>query len=175
MSDPSGLTPSCAFTPVQRSLLALCVRLHLSDRDLIEGYMKGLFKEILNVDIPTPFDRMLYWDAMDRYGSDKPDLRISLELCDVAAVFAESSFEPFKALIAKGGVVRGLALPGGAALSRKETADLEEKAKKFGASGLAVFQLKDGVLKGPLVKFLSGPEQDRRRVLPTSAGAGGIS
>ena len=79
--------------------------------ELIEGYMKGLFKEILGVDVPTPFERMPYWDAMDRYGSDKPDLRISLELCDVAAVFAESSFEPFRTLLAKGGVVRGLALP----------------------------------------------------------------
>ena len=74
--------------------------------ELIEGYMKGLFKEILDVDVPTPFERMLYWDAMDRYGSDKPDLRISLELCDVASVFAESSFEPFRSLLAKGGVVR---------------------------------------------------------------------
>ena len=133
--------------------------------ELIEGYMKGLFKEILDVDVPTPFERMLYWDAMDRYGSDKPDLRISLELCDVAAVFAESSFEPFRTLLAKGGVVRGLALPGGAALSRKELSDLEEKAKKFGASGLAAFQLKDGALKGPLVKFLSEPEQDRLKEL----------
>lgn len=111
--------------------------------ELIEGYMKGLFKEILGVDVPTPFERMPYWDAMDRYGSDKPDLRISLELCDVASVFAESSFEPFRSLLAKGGVVRGLALPGGAALSRRELSDLEDKAKKFGASGLAAFQLKD--------------------------------
>ena len=71
--------------------------------ELIEGYMKGLFKEILGVDVPTPFERMPYWDAMDRYGSDKPDLRISLELCDVASVFAESSFEPFRNLLAKGG------------------------------------------------------------------------
>ena len=133
--------------------------------ELIEGYIKGLFKDILDVDIPTPFERMLYWDAMDRYGSDKPDLRISLELCDVASVFAESSFEPFRSLLAKGGVVRGLALPGGAALSRREVSDLEDKAKKFGASGLAAFQLKDGALKGPLVKFLSGPEQDRLKEL----------
>lgn len=131
--------------------------------ELIEGYMKGLFKEILGVDVPTPFERMLYWDAMDRYGSDKPDLRIPLELCDVAPVFAESSFEPFRGLLAKGGVVRGLVLPGGAALSRKELADLEERAKKFGASGLAAFQLKEGVLKGPLVKFLSEAEQARLR------------
>lgn len=133
--------------------------------ELIEGYMKGLFKEILGVDIPVPFDRMTYWDAMDLYGSDKPDLRIPLQLCDVGTVFAEASFEPFRALIAKGGVVRALALPGGASLSRKELADLEERAKKFGASGLAAFQLREGTFKGPLVKFLSDSELARLREL----------
>ena len=123
--------------------------------ELIEGYMKGLFKEILDVDIPTPFDRMLYWDAMDRYGSDKPDLRVTLELCDLAPIFEKADFEPFRKVLEQGGVVRGLALPGGAALSRKDLVDLEERAKKFGASGLAIFQFKGGALKGPLVKFLS--------------------
>ena len=127
--------------------------------ELIEGYMKGLFKEILDVDIPTPFERTLYWDAMDRWGSDKPDLRVSLELCDLAPLFSHASFEPFRNVLGTGGVVRALALPGGASLSRKELADLEERAKKFGASGLAAFQLKEGALKGPLVKFLSEQEQ----------------
>ena len=126
--------------------------------ELIEGYMKGLFKEVLGVDVPTPFGRMLYWDAMDRYGSDKPDLRVTLELCDVASVFAKASFEPFKQVLNGGGVVRALALPGGAALSRKELMDLEDRAKKFGASGLAAFQMKEGALKGPLVKFLTEGE-----------------
>ena len=101
---------------------------------------------------------MLYWDAMDRYGSDKPDLRVTLELCDVASVFAKASFEPFKQVLNGGGVVRALALPGGAALSRKELMDLEDRAKKFGASGLAAFQMKEGALKGPLVKFLTEGE-----------------
>ncbi|MBQ9566028.1 MAG: aspartate--tRNA ligase [Synergistaceae bacterium] len=133
--------------------------------ELIEGYMKGLFKEILNVDIPTPFQRMEYWDAMDKYGSDKPDLRVSLELCDVAPVFAASSFEPFRKVLENGGVVRALRLPGGASLSRTELKDLESRAMKFGASGLANFQVKDNALKGPLVKFLNEGELERLREL----------
>jgi len=122
---------------------------------MIEGYMKGLFKKILNVDIPTPFPRMNYWDAIDRYGSDKPDLRIMMELVDLAEVFENASFEPFRKILKDGGAVRALPLPGGASLSRKECADIEQQAKKLGASGLAIFQLKDGEFKGPLVKYMS--------------------
>jgi aspartyl-tRNA synthetase len=128
---------------------------------LIEGYMKGLFKAILGVDVPTPFRRLEYWDAMDLYGSDKPDLRVPVRLADLASVFAGGSFEPFRKTLEKGGVVRGLPLPGGAALSRKELTDLEERARKLGAGGLAAFQLRGGELKGPLVKFMSEGERDR--------------
>ena len=126
--------------------------------NLIEGYMQGLFKEILDVEIKAPFMRMNYWDAMDKYGSDKPDLRVSLELCDLADIFRASGFEPFKEILAKGGVVRGLVLPNGADLSRKELMDLEARAKKMGASGLANFQFKDGELRGPLKKFMTEDE-----------------
>lgn len=129
--------------------------------ELIEGYMKGLFKEILNVEIPTPFMRMNYWDAMDKYGSDKPDLRVTLELCDLAPVFKNSGFEPFKNILDEGGVVRGLVLPDGAVLSRKELMDLESRAKKMGASGLANFQFKDGALRGPLMKFMNEDELNK--------------
>jgi aspartyl-tRNA synthetase len=130
---------------------------------LTEGYLKGLFKAILDADIPTPFRRLEYWDAMDLYGSDKPDLRAPVKLVDLAPVFAGGSFEPFRKTLEKGGAVRGLPLPGGAALSRKELADLEDRAKKLGAGGLAAFQLKDGELKGPLVKFLNEEERNRLR------------
>ncbi len=128
---------------------------------LIEEYMAGLFEEIASVKIPTPFRRMEYWEAMDRFGSDKPDLRIPFEIHDLGAVFKESEFAPFKELIDKGGFVRGLPLPGGASLSRKEVSLVEEKAKKLGANGLACFQLKEGKLKGPLAKFLSDELQQR--------------
>jgi aspartyl-tRNA synthetase len=130
---------------------------YITEKDiqvLIEGYLSGLFKKILGIDVSTPFMRMTFWEAIDKYGSDKPDLRISMELCDLAPIFSRADFEPFKKIIAEGGVVRALPLPGGASLSRKEVATIEERAKKLGASGLATFQLKDGEIKGALVKFL---------------------
>ena len=130
---------------------------------LTEGYLKGLFEEILDVAVPTPFPRMEYWDAIDLYGSDKPDLRVPMKLVDLGPVFAEGGFEAFRGILKAGGVVRGLPLPGGALMSRKELSGVEEKAKKLGASGLAVFQVKEGDLKGPLLKFLSEDDQARLR------------
>jgi aspartyl-tRNA synthetase len=132
---------------------------------LIEGYMRGLFQEVLGVQVPTPFRRMEYWDAIDLYGSDKPDLRIPLKLADLAPIFSDGSFEAFRDILAGGGVVRALPLPGGASLSRKELLEVEQQAKKLGASGLAVFQLKGGELKGPLVKFLKEEDQERLKEL----------
>jgi len=130
---------------------------------MIEGFIKELFKGILNLDVSTPFMRMNYWDAIDRYGSDKPDLRIKLELVDLADVFKDSSFEPFRKILKDGGAVRALPLPGGALLSRKECADIEQQAKKLGASGLAIFQLKDGEYRGPLVKNMNKDELNKLR------------
>jgi aspartyl-tRNA synthetase len=128
---------------------------------LIEGYMTVLFKEILNVNVPVPFRRMKYWDAMDLYGSDKPDMRIPIQLVDLAPVYANGSFEAFRHLLENGGVVRALPLPGGASLSRREISEIEEKAKKLGALGLTVFQFREGEIKGPLVKFMNGEELRR--------------
>ena len=134
---------------------------------LMEGYMKGLFKEILPVEIPTPFKRMSYWEAMDRFGSDKPDLRIPFEIVDLADVFSDVEFPPFKEILSEGGYVRALPLPGGGALSRSGLASVEERGKKLGARGLAPFQLKGGELKGPLVKFFSG---EQKKLLIERAG-----
>ncbi len=130
---------------------------------LIERYLQGLFKETIGVDIKTPFRRMSYWEAMDRFGSDKPDLRIPFEIVDLGRVFEESSFEPFREVVERGGYVRGIPLPGGAALSRKNLTDIEERAKKLGARGLSPFQIKDGELKGPLVKYLGEAGQSLLR------------
>ncbi|GAB1427555.1 aspartate--tRNA ligase [Aminivibrio sp.] len=134
---------------------------------LMEEYFKGLFASVLSADIPVPFRRMTYREAMDRFGSDKPDLRIPLEIVDLAEVFAEGEFEPFRKTIEGGGYVRGLPLPGGASLSRKNLADLEERAKKLGAFGLSPFQIKNGELKGPLVKFL---DNSRQQLLKSTGG-----
>ena len=115
--------------------------------------MQGLFKEILDVTIELPLKRMTWQDAMDKYGSDKPDLRLPMEMTDLSPVFA-SGENPFANLIAAGGTVKGLRVPGGASLSRKEMGDYESRAKELGARGMANFQRKGDELKGPLVKFL---------------------
>ena len=120
---------------------------------LVENYLAGLFKEIKGVEVKTPFLRMTWDEAMNKYGIDKPDMRIPLEMVPLEEVFAGGE-NPFAALVAGGGTIEGLRLPGGAALSRKELSDLEGRAKALGAKGMANFQVKEGELKGPLVKFL---------------------
>ena len=121
---------------------------------LVENYLAGLFnKYVPGVDIKAPFFRMTWQDAMDLYGSDKPDLRIPMQMVNLAPVF-EGGENPFAGLLADGGAIKGLRLPGGATLSRKELSELEKRAKDLGARGMANFQVKEGELKGPLVKFL---------------------
>ena len=120
---------------------------------LVENYLAGLFKEIKGVEVKTPFLRMTWDEAMNKYGIDKPDMRIPLEMVPLEEVFAGGE-NPFAALVAGGGTIKGLRLPGGAALSRKKLSDLEGRAKALGAKGMANFQVKEGELKGPLVKFL---------------------
>jgi aspartyl-tRNA synthetase len=127
---------------------------------LLESYIQGLFKEILNINIDVPFKRMPYREAMDRFGSDKPDLRIPFEIVDLKTVFQGCEFKPFAENLEKGGYVRAIPLKGGASLSRKGLSLVEERAKALGAAGLAAFQIKEGVLKGPLVKFLTDADKE---------------
>ncbi|MDR3332129.1 MAG: aspartate--tRNA ligase [Synergistaceae bacterium] len=128
--------------------------------NLIEPFMAGLFKETAGADIPTPMTRLTWREAMERFGSDKPDMRIDMEIVDVTDVFAGGS-NPFASLVANGGAVKGLLVPGGGSLSRKEVTDLENRAKELGSAGMANFQIKDGALKGPLAKFISDEAQSR--------------
>jgi aspartyl-tRNA synthetase len=122
--------------------------------NLLEAYVKGLFSEILSEGIETPFLQLTWKEAMEKYGSDKPDLRIPMEICDLDRIFANSGFEPFRKILEEGGAVRGLRVPGGASFSRKDLSEWEERAKALGGKGLASFQLKGGEVKGPLVKTL---------------------
>ena len=101
----------------------------------IEPLMRELFKEI-GRDIEIPFPRMAYADAMAKYGSDKPDLRVGMAIADLSPVFAGSSFSPFRDAGASGGAVRGFVVPGGANASRKQLDDFAAAAKALGASGL---------------------------------------
>jgi aspartyl-tRNA synthetase len=122
---------------------------------LIERYLAGLFKETAGAGIPTPIPRLTWKEAMESYGSDKPDLRIDMKIVDLSDIFKDGE-NPFAPLVSEGGVVKGLRLSGGGNLSRKELAEWENRAKELGSAGMANFQIKDGALKGPLVKFLSG-------------------
>lgn len=128
--------------------------------ELLEGYMAGLFREVLDLEIPTPFPRMTWKEAMDRYGSDKPDLRIPTALVDLGDLLGAPG-GPLESTVTAGGAVRGLPLPGGASLSRKEVADLEARAVELGAGGLACIQRKNGELKGPFVKALDEATRGR--------------
>lgn len=127
-----------------------------------ERFLAGLWEDAVGAKIETPIPRLTWREAMERYGSDKPDLRVGMEIVDVSSVFAESG-NPFAELVSEGGVVKGLRLPGGGSLSRKEISDLEARAKALGSAGMANFQIKEGALKGPLVKFLP-PEMQAKLV-----------
>ncbi|MBR1895757.1 MAG: aspartate--tRNA ligase [Pyramidobacter sp.] len=121
---------------------------------LLEGYVTGLWKKILGVEIKAPFRHMEYKEAMARFGSDKPDLRIPFEIRDVTEAFRGTSFAPIASCVEQGGVVRVIAVPGGAKWSRKQCEDVSAEGKKLGAPDVAFFQIKEGVLKGPLAKYL---------------------
>lgn len=121
---------------------------------LTEGMLAALFKDA-DVEIPPKFARLTYADAMERYGSDRPDLRYSLELADFSDVFRGSEFGVANSVLSAGGRIRGLRIPGGAALSRKQVDEIEAIAKSAGAGGLIRLKRGAGGLEGPAAKFLN--------------------
>lgn len=124
-----------------------------------EGFMKLVYKKVLNIDIETPFRRMTWHEAMHRYGSDKPDLRFGLELIDITDVLKTTEFRVFKGAIEGGGSIRGLTLKRQAEhMSRKEIDKLTEWVKAYGAKGLAWTRLTEGGETSSYEKFLS-PEE----------------
>ena len=135
---------------------------------LLEGYVVGLWKKILGVEIKAPFRHMEYKEAMARFGSDKPDLRIPFEIRDVTEAFRGTSFAPIASCVEAGGVVRVIAVPGGAKWSRKQCEDVSAEGKKLGAPDVAFFQIKEGVLKGPLAKYL---DDEHKAMFLEMAGA----
>ena len=118
-----------------------------------EGLVARIFAEVRGLDLPTPFPRLPYREALDRFGLDKPDTRFGLELTDVSDLAAQSRFQVFTGAVASGGTVRGMRLPGCAALSRKEIDDLTEAVKVYGAKGLAWFKAAGGKLESSIAKF----------------------
>jgi aspartyl-tRNA synthetase len=126
---------------------------------LFEGMLKKVWKDVLSVDLPTPFPRMAFHEAMNRYGVDKPDTRFALELVDLSETFRNSSFKVFQSTVASGGVIKGLNAKGLADLTQGELKALEEIAKSLGAKGLAFIKVEGGEWKSPIVKFFSDAEK----------------
>lgn len=126
---------------------------------MMETMMAGLLKETRGVDIETPFPRMTYYEAMNRYGSDKPETRFGMELVELTDVLKDSDFKVFKNAAASGGIIKGLNVKGVAnQMSRKEIDDLAEFVAAYGAKGLAWLKVEENELKGPVAKFLNDEE-----------------
>ncbi len=121
---------------------------------LIEEMLANIFQNILGVSLHTPFPRFTYQEAMSRFGTDRPDIRFGLELKDVSTLAHESQFAIFKDVLQKGGVVKGIRLPQGASLSRKELEELSQWVTLYGAKGLSWISLKENKTVSPLVKFI---------------------
>jgi len=141
--------------------------------DMVEGMMTALFKELKGIELKRPFPRLSWEEAMSRYGTDKPDLRFSLELIDFSSAFKGSQVKVFSGAIEKGGLVKGVKVAGGANLSRKELDDLTAFVSQYGAKGLAWIKFTEGDWQSPIAKFLS--EKERGEILGlTRAKSGDI-
>lgn len=127
--------------------------------EMNEGFIKRLFKEVLDVDIPLPLPRMTYNDAMEKYGTDKPDTRFGMEITDISDEVKNCGFSVFADAVASGGSVRGIVAKGGAVkLTRKEIDKLAEHAKGIGAKGLAYIRWVDDAPTCSFAKFMSEDE-----------------
>ncbi|MBI3597830.1 MAG: aspartate--tRNA ligase [Nitrospirae bacterium] len=126
-------------------------------RSLMEGMMTEVFWTIKKIRLQTPFPRLTYSESMDRYGTDKPDLRFGLEVHDVSSIVTGSSFQVFQETLNRKGAVKAMVLEGLATLSRKELDELTENAKSLGAKGLAWVKVSPEGFESPIVKFLGEP------------------
>jgi aspartyl-tRNA synthetase, bacterial type len=126
---------------------------------IFEGMLKKVWKDVLDVDIATPFLRMPFVEAMNRFGVDKPDLRFGIELSDLSDTFKDSAFKVFQATVAGGGVIKAINAKGLADLTQGELKNLEDIAKSLGAKGLAFIKVEGGEWKSPIVKFFSEAEK----------------
>ena len=126
---------------------------------LIEGLVRRVWKTALNIDIPAPFRRISFREALDRYGIDKPDTRFGMELADFTEEFRASAFKVFSGAVAQGGVVKVLNAKGLAGATQGQIETMTEYAKSFGAKGLAYIKVEGGEWKSPIVKFFSEAEK----------------
>ena len=126
---------------------------------ITEGMLAAMFKAARNVDIKTPFDRLTYREAINRYGSDKPDRRFGVQLVDLSDDFRASGFKVFRNAVDSGGVIKAINATGFAGITTGQIEELTETAKLFGAKGLAFIKIENGEWKSPIVKFFSDGEK----------------
>jgi len=126
---------------------------------LIEGLLKRIWKAALNIDIPTPFKRLCFEEALSRYGIDKPDTRFGMELVDFTEEFRGSKFKIFSGAVANQGVVKAINVKGFACRHAGQVDTMTEYAKSFGAKGLAFIKVEGGEWKSPIVRFFSDAEK----------------
>jgi len=124
-----------------------------------EGMLAAIFKAARDIDIKTPFDRLTYREAINRYGSDKPDRRFGVQLVDLSDDFRSSGFKVFRNALDSGGVVKAINAKGFAGITTGQIEELTETAKLFGAKGLAFVKVENGEWKSPIVKFFSDAEK----------------
>ena len=127
--------------------------------NLIEGLLKRVWKAALNMDVTTPFKRLSFEEALNRFGIDKPDTRFGMELVDFTEEFRSSTFKVFSGAVANGGVVKALNAKGLAGATQGQIETMTEYAKSFGAKGLAYIKVEGGAWKSPIVKFFSEIEK----------------
>jgi aspartyl-tRNA synthetase len=147
----------------QLEFTQLDIEMSFIDREdiyaLIEGLLKKVWKTALNIDIHTPFKRISFEEALNRWGIDKPDTRFGMELVDFTEDFRASTFKVFSGAIANGGVVKAMNARGLAGATQGQIETMTEYAKSFGAKGLAYIKVENGEWKSPIVKFFSDAEK----------------
>lgn len=126
----------------------------------IEELLRNIFKATRGVEIPTPFPRMPYADAMNQYGSDKPDTRFEMKIVDLSDTFKASQFKVFRGAVEAGGVVKAVNAKKFACITTGQIEELTEMAKRFGAKGLAFIKVENGEWKSPIVKFFTDAEKE---------------
>ncbi|HEY7164090.1 MAG TPA: aspartate--tRNA ligase [Candidatus Binatia bacterium] len=129
--------------------------------EVVEGMMVRLFRELKGITLERPFPRLTWQEAMDRFGSDKPDIRFGLEFCDLTSVLGGSKLKVFSGAVERGGIIKGLRVPRGSELSRKDLDDLTPFAATFGAKGIAWTRITPEGWQSPIAKFLSETEQKK--------------
>lgn len=140
-------------------------------QEMTEGLLKRVMKETLDVDIKTPIQRITWNEAMDRFGSDKPDIRFGMELKDMSSAVQNAGFKVFDMTLENGGQVKAITVPGGAdKYSRKQIEEKQEYIKRFGAKGLAWVKVTDDGLTGPIAKFFTERAEDIKAAAEAKSG-----